>query len=70
MTGRKQVWLLSGSQALYREVILAQVANRGRGVSDDLDASPNVGTAAVAKPAPTSAHAIRRIILEANADNN
>ncbi len=70
MAGRKQVWFLTGSQALYGEEILAQVAQQSRAVADVLAASPQVVTGIVHKPVLTSADAIRRIMLEANADDN
>src|SRR4051794_12051446 len=63
------VWFLTGSQALYGDDVLAQVAEQSRTISDALDRSPAVPVPVVAKPVLTDATAIRRILLEAGADD-
>ena len=55
----KQIWFLTGSQGLYGEDVLLQVA-----------ASPEVPAQIVAKPVLTDAAAIRRVMLDANADDD
>lgn len=69
MSIRKQVWFLTGSQALYGDEILAQVAEQSRGISDLLADSPHVVTDIVVRPVLTSADAIRRVLLDANSDD-
>ena len=65
MTQRKQVWFLTGSQGLYGDDVLAQVAEQSRGVSDALAASPALPVEIVAKPVLTDTAGIRRIMLDA-----
>ncbi|MEY9852369.1 L-arabinose isomerase [Leifsonia sp. EB41] len=64
-----EVWFLTGSQHLYGPETLAQVAEQSRGISDRLGASADVPVRVVWKPVLTDADAIRRIVLEANADD-
>ena len=64
-----EVWFLTGSQHLYGPETLAQVAEQSRGISDRLGASADVPVRVVWKPVLTDADAIRRIMLEANADD-
>jgi L-arabinose isomerase len=63
------VWFLTGSQGLYGEDVLRQVADQSRSVSDVLDGSDVVPFPVVAKPVLTDAGAIRRVMVEANADD-
>ncbi|MFE4468169.1 L-arabinose isomerase [Leifsonia sp. NPDC056824] len=64
-----EVWFLTGSQHLYGPETLAQVAEQSRGISDRLSASADVPVRVVWKPVLTDSDAIRRIMLEANADD-
>lgn len=64
-----EVWFLTGSQHLYGPETLAQVADQSRAIADELGASPDVPVRIVWKPVLTDADAIRRIMLEANADD-
>jgi L-arabinose isomerase len=64
-----EVWFLTGSQHLYGPETLAQVAEQSRAIADELGASPDVPVRIVWKPVLTDADAIRRIMLEANADD-
>ncbi|MFE4950074.1 L-arabinose isomerase [Leifsonia sp. NPDC056665] len=64
-----EVWFLTGSQHLYGPETLAQVAAQSRAISDRLGASADVPVRVVWKPVLTDADAIRRIVLEANADD-
>ncbi|MEY9952270.1 L-arabinose isomerase [Leifsonia sp. EB34] len=64
-----EVWFLTGSQHLYGPETLAQVAEQSRGIADQLGASSDVPVRVVWKPVLTDSDAIRRIALEANADD-
>ncbi|RDV44921.1 L-arabinose isomerase [Leifsonia sp. ku-ls] len=64
-----EVWFLTGSQHLYGPETLAQVADQSRAIADELGAAPNVPVRIVWKPVLTDADAIRRTVLEANADD-
>ncbi len=63
------VWFLTGSQGLYGPETLDQVADQSRTISDALNAADAIGAQIVWKPVLTSSDAIRRLILEANADD-
>ncbi|WP_285115083.1 L-arabinose isomerase [Leifsonia sp. fls2-241-R2A-40a] len=65
-----EVWFLTGSQHLYGPETLAQVADQSRAIADELGASPDVPVRIVWKPVLTDADAIRRTMLEANADDS
>jgi L-arabinose isomerase len=64
-----EVWFLTGSQGLYGEETLAQVADQSKVVADRLDTAVEIPVRVVWKPVLTDADAIRRICLEANADD-
>ena len=64
-----QVWFLTGSQGLYGQETLDQVADQSRRVADLL-AAGKPGAEIVWKPVLTSADAIRRIALDANSDDD
>jgi len=61
-----EVWFLTGSQHLYGEEVLAQVAAQSLEISDALNAS-GAPVKLVWKPVLTDSDAIRRTALEANA---
>jgi L-arabinose isomerase len=61
-----EVWFLTGSQGLYGEDTLRQVAAQSQQIGAALDAA-GIGARVVWKPVLTDAEAIRRICLEANA---
>ncbi|MGW2401055.1 L-arabinose isomerase [Kitasatospora sp. NPDC001664] len=63
----REVWFLTGSQGLYGEETLRQVAEQSRRIAEQLDGNPEVPVTVVWKPVLTDASAIRRICLEANA---
>jgi L-arabinose isomerase len=65
----REIWFLTGSQGLYGDDVLRQVADQSRQVSDTLGASPDVPADVVAKPVLTDASAIRAVMLAANADD-
>ncbi|MFF7588033.1 L-arabinose isomerase [Kitasatospora purpeofusca] len=62
----RQVWFLTGSQELYGEETLRQVAGQSRRIAETLDGDAAVPVEIVRKPVLTDAAAIRRVCLEAN----
>ena len=67
---RYEVWFLTGSQQLYGDDILKQVAAQSREIAAALNASSEVPVKLVWKPVLTDSEAIRRTALEANADDS
>ena len=65
----REIWFLTGSQGLYGDDVLRQVADQSRRVSDALDASADVPATVVPKPVLTDPGAIRAVMLQANADD-
>ncbi|GLJ60753.1 MULTISPECIES: L-arabinose isomerase [Microbacterium] len=65
-----EVWFLTGSQHLYGEETLRQVAEQSQQVAQGLVDSPDVPVRVVWKPVLTGSDEIRRIVLEANSDDN
>jgi L-arabinose isomerase len=65
-----EVWFLTGSQGLYGEETLRQVAVQSQQIAELLQASANIPVRVVWKPVLTDSDAIRRIALEANAADN
>ena len=65
-----EVWFLTGSQELYGEETLKQVAEQSRAVADALSAAANVPVTIVWKPVLKGSDAIRRTALEVNAADN
>jgi L-arabinose isomerase len=66
----KQIWFLTGSQGLYGDDVLLQVRDQSAQISNALAAAEQIPAEVVAKPTLTDAAAIRRVMLEANADDN
>jgi len=66
----KQIWFLTGSQGLYGDDVLEQVRDQSSRLSDVLAAAAEIPAQVVAKPLLTDAGAIRRVMLEANADDD
>lgn len=64
-----EVWFLTGSQSLYGEDTLRQVAEQSRVVADALDGAAEIPVSVVWKPVLTDADSIRRAALEANSDD-
>ncbi len=62
-----EVWFLTGSQTLYGEEILAQVASQSQRVVDMLNDADDIPCTVVWKPVLTSREAILDVMLEANA---
>src|SRR5690242_13605307 len=71
MTGpdAREVWFLTGSQALYGEDTLRQVADQATLIARALDDAPGIAARVVFKPVLKDAAAIRRICLDATADD-
>ncbi|MFC8448281.1 L-arabinose isomerase [Kitasatospora sp. NPDC057223] len=65
----REVWFLTGSQGLYGEDTLRQVAEQSRSIAETLDDGTDIPVRVVWKPVLTDAGAIRRICLDANADD-
>ena len=68
--GAGQVWFLTGSQGLYGPEVVSQVQNQSRQIADALDAAKEIGFSVVWKPVLTSADGIRRMMLDANSDDD
>lgn len=64
------VWFLTGSQGLYGEETLRQVAEQSQGVAKGLQESSDIPVTVVWKPVLTDSDSIRRAVLEANADDS
>ncbi|MGW9628266.1 L-arabinose isomerase [Microbacterium sp. NPDC055521] len=64
-----EVWFLTGSQHLYGPETLAQVAEQSQQIARTLDEAGEVPVRIVWKPVLTDSASIRRIALEANADD-
>ena len=65
-----EVWFLTGSQGLYGEETLAQVASQSQEIAAALGAAADIPVTIVWKPVLTDSDAIRRTALEANAADN
>ncbi len=65
---RPQVWFLTGSQGLYGDDVLSQVAAQSQQISRVLAAAPGLPAELLWKAVLTDAGAIQQVALEANAD--
>ncbi|MGW2248924.1 L-arabinose isomerase [Kitasatospora sp. NPDC001660] len=65
----REIWFLTGSQGLYGEETLRQVAEQSQRIATALGADAALPVEVVWKPVLTDASAIRRICLEANAED-
>lgn len=65
-----EVWFVTGSQHLYGERALAQVAENSRQVVDALNSSGNLPIHVVFKPVVTTPESIAQLCREANASAN
>ncbi|TFD22156.1 L-arabinose isomerase [Cryobacterium sp. TMS1-13-1] len=64
-----EVWFLTGSQNLYGEETLRQVADQSRAIADALGASSDIPVKIVWKPVLKDSESIRRAALDANSDD-
>ncbi|MFC9331840.1 L-arabinose isomerase [Kitasatospora sp. NPDC057015] len=69
-TEGREIWFLTGSQGLYGEDVLRQVAEQSREVVESLAAAGDIPVRIVWKPVLTDAGAIRRLCLDANASDD
>jgi len=65
----REIWFVTGSQGLYGEETLRQVASQSRAIAAALDAAPGVAVQVTWKPVLTEPDAIRRLCLDATADD-
>ena len=65
-----EVWFLTGSQSLYGEETLRQVAEQSQAIAGRLGADPDLSVRLVWRPVLTDAVAIRRMCLDASGDDN
>jgi L-arabinose isomerase len=65
----RQVWFVTGSQHLYGEETLRQVAEQSQAIAAVLAADPGIAVKVVWQPVLTDAAAIRRLCLDATADD-
>lgn len=63
-----EVWFITGSQHLYGEDVLQQVAEHSRIIAHSLSSSPSIPTKVVFKPVVKTAEEIHRICEDANAE--
>ncbi len=66
--GEQTAWFVTGSQGLYGDDALAQVADHARQIAQGLDGSPDVPVRVVTKPVVTSPEGIARLLADADAD--
>ncbi|MET0866278.1 MAG: L-arabinose isomerase, partial [Nakamurella sp.] len=62
---RKKVWFFTGSQGLYGEDTLRQVAAQSQQIAKTLAASADIPVTIIWKPVLTDSESIRRAALEA-----
>ena len=62
-----EVWFLTGSQGLYGEDVLRQVADNSARIAAGLDDSPTIPVRIVAKPVVSSPEGIEEVCRQANA---
>ncbi len=67
---KREIWFLTGSQHLYGEGTLQQVAEHSQQIARSLDASGQLPVSVVDKPVLTGPDAIQQTCLAANADPN
>lgn len=66
----KEIWFLTGSQDLYGEETLVQVADQSKKVVGQLNGAGDIPVPIVWKPTVKDSDSIRRVILEANANDD
>ncbi|MBO9555432.1 L-arabinose isomerase [Cellulomonas sp.] len=66
----REIWFLTGSQGLYGEDTLRQVAEQSQEVARLLDESSDIPAKVVWKPVLKDSAAIRRAALDANSDDS
>ena len=69
-TTKPQVWFLTGSQGLYGPETLDQVSSQSQEIVALLDKAEEIGAEVIWKPTLTDSVAIKRQMLDANADDD
>ena len=67
--GSKEVWFLTGSQHLYGDEVLKQVAGNSQQIASALDGSDSIPVRVVFKPVLTTQSEITRALREASMDD-
>jgi L-arabinose isomerase len=65
-----EIWFLTGSQGLYGEETLRQVASQSQEIANMLGESSDIPVTIVWKPVLTDSESIKRLFLEANANES
>ncbi|MBK3572227.1 L-arabinose isomerase, partial [Streptomyces sp. MBT62] len=65
----QEIWFLTGSQGLYGDDILHQVAEQSRSIAEILGGPGKIPVRIVWKPVLTDADAIRRLCQEASSSD-
>jgi L-arabinose isomerase len=65
---KNAVWFLTGSQGLYGDDVIRQVADNAAVIAKELDNAESIPVTVVGKPVVTSAEAIEEICRAANSD--
>jgi L-arabinose isomerase len=65
-----EAWFVTGSQHLYGEDVLQEVADHSRQIATALDTSPDIPVRVVFKPVVTTPDAIRTLCLDANSSES
>ena len=68
--GEYEVWLVTGSQEMYGDETLRQVAANSRRIADELDSSPLLPVRVVHRPVVTSSESIATTCRDANASDS
>ena len=66
----EEIWFLTGSQELYGDDVLRQVADQSFQIAGALDHADAIHPRIISKPVLTDAGAIRRLALEANSSDS
>jgi L-arabinose isomerase len=66
----REIWFLTGSQGLYGQETLDQVAEQSRQLAETLDSAANIPVRIVWKPVLTDSSSIERTLIEAGADDD
>jgi L-arabinose isomerase len=66
----REIWFVTGSQGLYGEETLRQVASQSQVIAEALDTAPEIPVRVVWQPVLTGAEAIRRLFLAASAEDS
>ena len=67
---QKKIWFITGSQHLYGEEVLKQVASNSQEITKGIDASKHIPVKIVFKPTVTTPSEITAICIEANNTKN